>query len=180
MKFIKTEIPDLIIIEPEIFGDKRGYFIESYNKKQFVENIGDINFIQDNESKSSYGVLRGMHYQKPPFTQAKLVRCVSGEVLDVVVDMRKNSPTYKASKSILLNEDNKRQVFVPKGFAHGFLVLSESAVFAYKVDQLYAPDSDSGFLWSDVDIDWMLDVQDIILSPKDINQKGFSDSDNPF
>ena len=134
MKFIKTEIPEVLIIEPTVFGDARGYFLESYNKKAFEENIGSVNFVQDNESKSSKGVLRGLHFQKPPFDQAKLVRCIEGEVLDVAVDIRKNSPTFGSHISVILSGDNKRQVFIPRGFAHGFVVLSESAIFSYKVD----------------------------------------------
>lgn len=134
MKVIKTEIPEVKIIEPTVFGDERGYFLESYNKKAFEENIGSITFVQDNESKSSKGVLRGLHFQKPPFTQAKLVRCIEGEVLDVAVDIRKGSPTYGKHISVKLSGENKKQLFVPRGFAHGFAVLSETAVFTYKVD----------------------------------------------
>ena len=134
MKFIETTISDVIIIEPSIFGDDRGYFLESFNLEKFEENIYPINFVQDNESKSSKGVLRGLHFQKPPFEQAKLVRCIEGEVLDVAVDIRKNSKTYGKHVAVLLSGENKRQLFVPRGFAHGFLVLSESATFAYKVD----------------------------------------------
>ena len=144
MKFIKTEIPDIYIIEPSVFGDERGYFLESFNLEKFEENIFPIKFVQDNESKSSRGVLRGLHFQKPPFNQAKLVRCIEGRVMDVAVDIRKGSPTYGKHVAIELTGENKRQLFVPRGFAHGFSVLSESAVFAYKVDNRYAPESDSG------------------------------------
>ena len=136
MKFIKTEIDGLIIIEPKVFGDDRGYFFESYNQKKFEEVVGKVLFIQDNESKSSKGVLRGLHFQKPPFDQAKLVRCVKGKVLDVAVDIRKGSKTYGQYIAIELSSENNKQLFVPRGFAHGFLVLSESAIFAYKVDNL--------------------------------------------
>jgi len=180
MKFIKTEIPELVIIEPTVFGDQRGYFLESFSEKDFFDNVSDTRFIQDNESKSSYGVLRGMHFQKPPYSQAKLVRCISGEVLDVVVDLRKKSPTYMQNMSVILSGENKRQVFVPKGFAHGFIVLSDEAIFAYKVDEIYAPDYDSGFSWKDVNIDWKLDPKDIILSKKDVELKSFLDINNPF
>ena len=140
MQFVETKISDLIIIEPTVFGDARGYFLESYNQKKFEEVVGKISFVQDNESKSYKGVLRGLHFQKPPFEQAKLVRCIEGEVLDVAVDIRKNSKTYGKHVSVLLSGENKRQLFVPRGFAHGFLVLSDSATFAYKVDNTYAPD----------------------------------------
>ena len=139
MKFINTKIVDVIIIEPTVFGDKRGYFFESYNQKKFDEVVGKISFVQDNESKSSKGVLRGLHFQKPPFAQAKLVRCIKGRVIDVAVDIRKGSPTYGRHVSVELSEENKRQLFIPRGFAHGFAVLSNTAVFAYKVDNIYAP-----------------------------------------
>jgi len=159
MKFIKTDIPALVIIEPTVFGDARGYFLEFYNKKAFEENIGSVNFVQDNESKSSKGVLRGLHFQKPPFDQAKLVRCIEGEVLDVAVDIRKNSPTFGNHVSVILSGDNKRQVFIPRGFAHGFVVLSESAIFSYKVDNWYAPEYEAGIHWNDnkLNIHWEID-----------------------
>ena len=134
MKFIKTDISDVVIIKPSVFGDHRGYFLESFNQKEFEENIGKISFVQDNESKSSRGVLRGLHFQNPPFAQSKLVRCIEGEVLDIAVDIRKGSPTYGNHVSVKLSGENKRQLFVPRGFAHGFVVLSEFATFAYKVD----------------------------------------------
>ncbi len=142
MRFIRTEIPEVVIIEPIVFGDSRGYFLESFNQNEFEKNIGKVSFIQDNESKSSKGVLRGLHFQKPPFSQAKLVRCIEGTVLDIVVDIRKGSPTYGDHVSIELTGENKKQLFIPRGFAHGFVVLSETAVFAYKVDNRYAPEYD--------------------------------------
>tara|TARA_B110000003_G_scaffold16738_1_gene16527 strand:- start:68 stop:622 length:555 start_codon:yes stop_codon:yes gene_type:complete len=169
MKFIETKISDLIIIEPTVFGDARGYFFESYNKNKFEEIIGKISFVQDNESKSSKGVLRGLHFQKPPFQQAKLVRCIEGEVLDVAVDIRKNSKTYGKHISVLLSGENKRQLFVPRGFAHGFLVLSETATFAYKVDNIYAPDHDAGIRWNDkeLNIQWGMEDSEFVISEKD-------------
>ena len=182
MKFIKTEIPDLYIIEPSVFGDARGYFLESFNLEKFEENVCPIKFIQDNESKSSKGVLRGLHFQKPPFNQAKLVRCVEGSVMDVAVDIRKGSPTYGKHVAIELSGENKRQLFVPRGFAHGFSVLSETAVFAYKVDNTYAPASDSGIRFDDkeLNIDWGLTEEDIQLSEKDKNLPSFKDLETPF
>ena len=182
MKFIKTEIPEVIIIEPKVFGDDRGYFLESYNKKAFEENIGFVNFMQDNESKSSKGVLRGLHFQKPPFTQAKLVRCIEGEVLDVAVDIRKGSPTYGKYVAVKLTGQNKKQLFVPRGFAHGFAVLSETAVFAYKVDNTYAPEYDGGVIWNDthLQIDWNLSENEVKLSDKDVKLPNLASLDNPF
>jgi dTDP-4-dehydrorhamnose 3,5-epimerase len=182
MQFIKTNIPDVLIIEPKVFGDERGYFFESFNQKQFEEHIGKIDFIQDNESKSSKGVLRGLHFQKPPYTQSKLLRCIEGEVLDVAVDLRQDSATYKQSFSIVLSGENKKQIFIPKGFAHGFLVLSETAIIAYKVDQYYAPDYDSGIAWNDEDIaiDWGVCAEEIQLSEKDKDLKPLSEIINPF
>ncbi|MCL7754805.1 dTDP-4-dehydrorhamnose 3,5-epimerase [Polaribacter sp. Z022] len=182
MKFIKTEIPDVYIIEPSVFGDNRGYFLESFNLEKFEENVCKIKFVQDNESKSSKGVLRGLHFQKPPFNQAKLVRCVEGSVMDVAVDIRKGSPTYGKHVAVELTGDNKRQLFVPRGFAHGFSVLSETAVFAYKVDNTYAPEYDSGIRWNDkdLDIDWGLDESEVQLSEKDKNLTFFSDLNSPF
>ena len=169
MKFIETKISNLIIIEPTLFGDTRGYFLESYNKKKFEEVIGITSFIQDNESKSSKGVLRGLHFQKPPFEQSKLVRCIEGEVLDVAVDIRKNSKTYGKHVAVLLSGENKRQLFVPRGFAHGFLVLSDSATFAYKVDNTYAPEHDAGIRWNDeeLNIEWGMEDSEVMVSEKD-------------
>ena len=182
MKFIKTAIPDVFIIEPSVFGDDRGYFLESFNLEKFEENIFPIKFVQDNESKSSRGVLRGLHFQKPPFNQAKLVRCIEGRVMDVAVDIRKGSPTYGKHVAIELTGENKRQLFVPRGFAHGFSVLSDSAVFAYKVDNTYAPESDSGIRYDDkeLNIDWGLNKAEVQLSVKDKNLSFFKDLDSPF
>ena len=182
MKFIETKISDLIIIEPTVFGDSRGYFLESYNQKKFEEIVGKTSFVQDNESKSYKGVLRGLHFQKPPFEQAKLVRCIEGEVLDVAVDIRKNSKTYGKHVAVLLSGENKRQLFVPKGFAHGFLVLSDSAIFAYKVDNTYAPDHDAGFHWKDneLNIQWGMKDSEFIVSKKDAELPSFSKFESPF
>ena len=182
MKFIKTAIPDVYIIEPSVFGDHRGYFLESFNLEKFEENVCSIKFVQDNESKSTKGVLRGLHFQKPPFQQAKLVRCIEGKVMDVAVDIRKGSPTYGKHVVVELSGENKRQLFVPRGFAHGFSVLSESAVFAYKVDNTYAPESDSGIRYDDkeLSIDWDLKEEEIQLSEKDLNLSLFKDLDSPF
>ena len=168
MKFSKTFIEDLLIIEPQLFKDDRGFFYESYNKKKLDKNIKII-FVQDNESKSIKGVIRGLHFQAPPFEQTKLVRCVSGKILDVVVDLRTNSKTYGKSFSIELSSENNKQLFVPKGFAHGFQVLSETAIVNYKVDNFYNPKSDSGIIWNDKDlsINWNLDLKPN-LSDKDL------------
>lgn len=169
MNIIKTAIKGVVIIEPKVFGDERGYFFESFSEKWFRENVSDIVFVQDNESKSKYGVLRGLHFQKPPHTQSKLVRVVSGSVLDVVVDIRKDSPTFGQHVDVELTAENKRQLFIPHGFAHGFAVLSPEVVFQYKCDNYYAPQSEGAILWNDpqLDIDWRLDATDIILSEKD-------------
>lgn len=182
MKITKTSIEDLIIIEPMVFKDKRGYFLESYNKEKLEEVLPQINFIQDNESKSTKGVLRGLHFQKPPFDQSKLVRCIQGDVLDVAVDLRKDSPTFGKHESVILSGNNKKQFFIPKGFAHGFIVLSKEAIFAYKVDNSYAPDYDSGIIWNDpnLNIDWRLEENEIIISEKDKNLQNFSEIINPF
>jgi dTDP-4-dehydrorhamnose 3,5-epimerase len=182
MKFTKTSIVGLVIIEPRVFGDERGYFLESYNEKEFEQAICKVSFVQDNESKSSKGVLRGLHFQKPPFNQAKLVRCIEGRVLDVAVDIRKGSPTYGKHVAIELSGENKKQVFVPKGFAHGFSVLSETAIFAYKVDNKYAPESDSGIRYDDTElgIDWRLPQEEVQLSEKDKELPSFKDLDSPF
>jgi dTDP-4-dehydrorhamnose 3,5-epimerase len=182
MKFTKTSIVGLVIIEPRVFGDERGYFLESYNEKEFEQAICKVSFVQDNESKSSKGVLRGLHFQKPPFNQAKLVRCIAGRVLDVAVDIRKGSPTYGKHVAIELSGENKKQVFVPRGFAHGFSVLSETAIFAYKVDNKYAPESDSGIRYDDTElgIDWRLPQEEVQLSEKDKELPSFKDLDSPF
>ena len=182
MKFIETKISDVIIIEPTVFGDTRGYFLESYNKKKFEEVVGKTSFIQDNESKSSKGVLRGLHFQYPPFEQAKLVRCIEGEVLDVAVDIRKKSKTYGQHVAVLLSGDNKRQLFVPRGFAHGFVVLSDTATFAYKVDNTYAPNHDAGIRWNDeeLNIQWGMEDGGVIVSKKDAELPFFSAVESPF
>ena len=182
MRLVKTNISDLIIIEPTVFGDNRGYFLESYNQKKFNKVIGKTSFLQDNESKSVKGVLRGLHFQKPPFAQAKLVRCIEGRVIDVALDIRKGSPTYGMHFSIELSGENKRQLFIPRGFAHGFAVLSETAVFAYKVDNIYAPKYDSGIKYNDNDlnINWSLTENEVQLSTKDNNLSLFKDLDSPF
>ncbi|GAF02041.1 dTDP-4-dehydrorhamnose 3,5-epimerase [Saccharicrinis fermentans] len=182
MQFIKTEIDGLVIIEPKVFGDPRGYFFESFNQKRFQENVREIEFVQDNESRSSYGVLRGLHFQKPPFDQAKLVRCIEGKVLDVAVDIRKGSPTFGKHISVELSDENKRQFFVPRGFAHGFVVLSKSAIFQYKVDNWYAPDYDAGIAWNDKElgIDWKMSYESILLSEKDKGLKNLAETEIPF
>jgi len=169
MEIIKTSIEGLVIIQPKVFEDERGYFMESYKENFIKENFPDIHFIQDNESKSSYGVLRGLHFQKPPFEQTKLVRVIEGEVLDVAVDLRIDSVTYGKWESIVLSGENKKQFLIPKGFAHGFVVLSSNAIFSYKVDNYYAPEFDSGIKYNDeiLDIDWKIPLSEIKVSPKD-------------
>lgn len=170
MKIIETEIQGLFIIEPDVYGDSRGYFFESFSKKRFEEQTGiNVDFVQDNESRSTYGVVRGLHFQKPPHAQAKLVRVVSGRVLDVAVDLREGSPTYGRHVAVELSGENHRQVFIPKGFAHGFSVLSEEAVFQYKCDDYYAPETEGAVAWDDPDIaiDWRIPADDMILSEKD-------------
>ena len=171
MKIIKTPIEGLLIIEPRVFGDERGYFFESYSERDFIEAVGPVKFVQDNESKSRYGVLRGLHFQKEPYAQAKLVRVVSGAVLDVAVDLRKGSPTFGQHFSVELTGENHRQFFIPKGFAHGFCVLSEEVVFQYKCDEFYHPEAEGGIAWDDPDlaIDWRLPAADLILSSKDLH-----------
>ena len=171
MKFIKTEISEVVIIEPKVFGDERGYFMESYRKDFFDKNVGEIEFIQDNESKSKKGVLRGLHYQLPPFAQSKLVRVIKGSVVDVAVDIRKTSPTFGKYVSVELSDENKRQLFIPRGFAHGFLVLSDEAIFTYKVDNYYAREYDRGIKFDDPDIgiDWNFPKEEILVSDKDKN-----------
>lgn len=182
MKFIKTEIRDVVILEPTVYKDDRGYFFESYNKEQFDKHVGEVNFIQDNQSKSVKGVLRGLHFQRPPFTQAKLVRCLEGTIIDVAVDVRKGSPTYGQHVSVELSGENKKQLFVPRGFAHGFSVISETATVMYKIDNEFAPKYDQGILYSDKDlaVDWKLKPEEVILSDKDKELKTFKESDIPF
>ena len=179
----KTDIEGVLIIEPKVFGDARGYFLESFNAKEFAEKTGlNINFVQDNESMSSYGVMRGLHFQNPPYTQSKLVRCVKGAVLDVAVDIRKGSPTYGKHVTVELTEDNHRQFFVPRGFAHGFAVLSETAVFQYKCDNFYAPQADGGIsiLDNSLGIDWQIPTDKTLLSDKDTKHALLKDFDSPF
>ena len=183
MDIIKTQIDGVLIIEPKVFGDARGYFLESFNAREFAEKTGmDITFVQDNESKSKYGVLRGLHFQRPPYTQSKLVRVVKGRVLDVAVDIRKGSPTYGQHVSCELTEDNHRQFFVPKGFAHGFCVLSEDAIFQYKCDHFYAPQADAGIsiLDTSLGIDWGIEMDKALLSEKDTKHPCLKDFDSPF
>jgi len=177
MKFTEQEIKGVWVIEPKVFNDERGYFMESYKKKAFEEYIGKVDFIQDNESKSTRGVLRGLHYQTGEFAQAKLVRALKGSVLDVVVDLRRSSPTFGKSMAIELTEENKKQFFVPRGLAHGFLVLSEEAVFSYKVDNEYSPLHEASLLWNDptIAIEWGIEIEELILSPKDKTGKLFSE-----
>lgn len=172
----------MVIIEPKVFKDARGYFFESFSQREFEEKVRKINFVQDNESMSSYGVMRGLHFQRPPFTQSKLVRCVKGCVLDVAVDIRKGSPTYGQHVAVELSEDNHRQFFVPRGFAHGFAVLSETAVFQYKCDNFYAPEADGGISIKDASlgIDWHIPTENAILSEKDIKHLCLKDFDSPF
>ena len=179
MKFTRLEIPDVILCQPHIFGDDRGYFSETYRQDKLDEFLGyKINFCQDNESKSSIGVLRGLHYQLAPYAQTKLVRVISGSVLDVAVDIRKGSPTFGKYVKVILSENNKRQLFVPRGFAHGFLVLSDEAIFSYKVDNIYAPESDRGIIYNDkeLNINWSSHL-DLILSQKDKNLSSFGEAD---
>lgn len=182
MNIIQTEIPGMVIIEPRIFEDARGYFFESFSQREFDEKVGSVIFVQDNESKSSYGVMRGLHFQRPPFTQAKLVRCVRGAVLDVAVDIRRSSPTFGQHVAVELTEDNHRQFFIPKGFAHGFAVLSDTAVFQYKCDEFYHPEADGGIsiLDDSLGIDWHIPAGKAILSDKDTKHPLLQDFDTPF
>tara|TARA_R110001606_G_scaffold399137_1_gene581046 strand:- start:3121 stop:3693 length:573 start_codon:yes stop_codon:yes gene_type:complete len=180
MKFIRTKIYDVVIIEPQVYGDDRGYFIESFRDDKLSEFLGyKIKFCQDNESKSTFGVLRGLHYQIPPYAQTKLVRVIKGKVLDVAVDIRKGSPTFGSYISVELSEENKKQLLVPRGFAHGFIVLSDEAIFAYKVDNYYSPENDRGIAFDDktLNIDWLLTFDEMQLSKKDTNQLSFSNAD---
>ena len=172
MEYIETEIAGVFIIEPRVFSDARGYFMEAWKEEEFNQHIGRVKFIQDNESKSSYGVLRGLHYQKGEWSQAKLVRVIKGRVLDVAVDIRKSSPTFGKHVMVELSEDNKRQFFIPRGFAHGFLVLSEEAVFTYKVDNPYMPAEEAGIRWNDPElaIEWPIDPAAVQTSEKDLKQ----------
>lgn len=169
MNIIRTTIPDVIVIEPRVFNDARGYFFESFSHRVFEEKVGPVNFVQDNESASVYGVVRGLHFQKPPHAQAKLVRVIKGRVLDVAVDIRPGSPTFGQHVAVELSAENKRQMFIPKGFAHGFSVLSEEVIFQYKCDDYYAPETEGAIAWDDPDlgIDWGVPAADVILSEKD-------------
>lgn len=182
MNIIKTDIEGVVIIEPRIFTDARGYFFESFSERDFCKEVREIKFVQDNESKSSYGVMRGLHFQRPPFTQSKLVRVIKGAVLDVAVDIRKGSPTYGEHVAVELTEDNHRQFFVPRGFAHGFAVLSDEAIFQYKCDNFYAPEADGGIsiLDESLGIDWRIPMDKAILSEKDTKHSLLKDFDSPF
>lgn len=182
INIIKSDIEGVVIIEPKVFGDSRGYFFESWSQRTFDELVRPIKFVQDNESMSTYGVMRGLHFQRPPFTQSKLVRCVKGAVLDVAVDIRKGSPTYGKHVAVELTEDNHRQFFVPRGFAHGFAVLSETAVFQYKCDNFYTPQADGGIsiLDDSLGIDWRIPTDKAILSEKDTKHACLKDFDSPF
>lgn len=182
MNIIQTSIPGVVIIEPRLFKDDRGYFFESFSERDFNAQVREVKFVQDNESMSSYGVMRGLHFQRPPFTQSKLVRCVKGAVLDVAVDIRKGSPTYGQHVAVELTEENHRQFFVPRGFAHGFAVLSETAIFQYKCDNFYHPEADGGIsiLDDSLGIDWHIPMDHAILSEKDTKHPLLKDFDSPF
>jgi dTDP-4-dehydrorhamnose 3,5-epimerase len=182
MEVIKTEIEGVVIIEPRIFKDDRGYFYESFSQREFEEKVCRTTFVQDNQSKSSYGVLRGLHFQKPPYCQSKLVRCIKGAVLDVAVDIRKGSPTFGKYVAVELSEDNHRQFFVPRGFAHGFAVLTDEAVFQYKCDNFYNKDSEGSVAWNDAElaIDWGIPADKVLLSEKDKLSKSIKEADYLF
>jgi len=179
MDYKETAIPGVFVIQPRVFNDSRGYFVESFKQAEFEEHIGAVNFIQDNESKSCRGVLRGLHYQRGEFSQAKLVRVISGSVFDVAVDLRRDSPTFGHHFALELSGENKTQLFIPRGFAHGFFVQSEEAVFTYKVDNVYAPQSEACILWSDADlaINWPISQTELLLSPKDLKGVPFSEAE---
>ena len=178
MNFLETAVQGVYVIEPKVYNDARGYFFEAWKKEEFEEHLGRVEFIQDNESKSSYGVLRGLHYQKGEFSQAKLVRVIKGKVLDVAVDIRRSSPTFGKHVMVELSEENKRQLFIPRGFAHGFLVMSDEAVFTYKVDNVYAPQAEAGIRWNDpqLAIEWPIDPKEVLTSEKDLNAPFFVDA----
>ena len=182
MEILKTAIEGLLVIKPRVFEDARGYFFESFSQREFEEKVGKVNFVQDNESMSSYGVMRGLHFQRPPYTQSKLVRCVRGSVLDVAVDIRKGSPTYGQHVAVELSEQNHLQFFIPHGFAHGFSVLTETAVFQYKCDNFYAPQADDGISIQDqsLGIDWRIPVERALLSEKDTKHLLLKDFNSPF
>lgn len=179
MEYEETSIKGVWILTPKVFNDNRGYFFEAWKKSDFEAHVGKVDFIQDNESKSSYGVLRGLHYQKGEYSQAKLVRVIKGKVLDVAVDLRKSSPTFGKHVMVELSEDNKRQLFIPRSFAHGFLVQSPEAIFTYKVDNIYAPAHEASIRWNDpqIGINWPIDQKDVVTSPKDLEGKKFKDAD---
>ena len=182
MNVVKTSIDGVVIIEPRIFEDERGYFYESFSQREFEEKACNTVFVQDNQSKSTYGVIRGLHFQRPPYAQSKLVRCVSGKVLDVVVDIRKNSPTFGKFVAVELSGENHRQLFIPRGFAHGYAVLSDEAVFQYKCDNFYNKESEGAIAWNDpeINIDWLLPADKVVLSAKDRMNKKLSESVTPF
>lgn len=182
MEVIKTSIEGVVIIESRIFKDARGYFFESFSQQEFEEKVGKVQFVQDNESMSSYGVMRGLHFQRPPYTQSKLVRCVKGGVLDIAVDIRKGSPTYGQHVAVELSEDNHRQFFIPQGFAHGFAVLSGTAVFQYKCDNFYHPEADGGIsiLDESLGLDWRIPTEKAILSEKDTKHPLLKEFETPF
>ena len=183
MNIIRTSIEGVVIVEPRLFRDARGYFFESFSQREFSEKVRAVDFVQDNESRSTCGVLRGLHFQRPPHAQSKLVRCVRGAVLDVAVDIRRGSPTYGRHVAVELTEDNHLQLFIPRGFAHGFAVLSEEAVFQYKCDDYYAPEAEDGIAWDDpalLGIDWRIPEEKIILSEKDTRHPLLRDFVSPF
>lgn len=182
MNIIKTDIPGVVIVEPKVFGDHRGYFFESFSERDFAGQVREVKFVQDNESRSCHGVLRGLHFQKPPFAQSKLVRVVKGRVLDVAVDIRRGSPTFGKYVAVELSEDNHRQFFLPRGMAHGFVVLSDDAVFQYKCDNYYAPQSEGAIAWDDPDlgIDWGIPAEEVILSDKDKGHPRLKDAPELF
>ncbi|MCD8313773.1 MAG: dTDP-4-dehydrorhamnose 3,5-epimerase [Bacteroidales bacterium] len=182
MEVIRTKIEDVVIIEPQVFMDARGYFFESFNEREFNEKVREVRFVQDNESRSSFGVVRGLHFQKPPFAQSKLVRVVQGAALDVAVDIREGSPTFGQYVSVELTGENRRQLFIPRGFAHGFAVLSDKVVFQYKCDNFYAPASEGKIAWDDPDIGvvWGIRKSDAILSEKDLNNPRLKFLSSPF
>jgi len=179
MNYIKTDIQGVFIIEPRVFNDARGYFFEAWKKEEFEQQVAPVGFVQDNESRSSYGVLRGLHYQKGEWSQAKLVRVIKGKVLDVAVDIRRSSPTFGQHVMVELSDENKRQLFIPRGFAHGFLVLSPEAIFTYKVDNVYAPQAEAGICWNDPDlnIQWPIDPKDVLNSEKDLKAPRLKDAE---
>ncbi|MBP3586055.1 MAG: dTDP-4-dehydrorhamnose 3,5-epimerase [Paludibacteraceae bacterium] len=182
MQVIKTPLEGVLVIEPKVFKDSRGFFVETYNEERYMQAGITARFVQDNMSASTYGVVRGLHFQRPPYTQAKLVSCIEGEVLDVAVDLRKDSPTYGQWYSVVLSAENHRQFFIPRGFAHGFSVLSPTAIFAYKCDNLYHPEADGGLMLNDpiLNINWRVPKDQMILSDKDKNHPFLKDLDNPF